>query len=107
MTTPVLVQGDTRPTIIAYLHDADDVTKVADLTGNASVLFQMRKWDDKVYTINAAADILDVPTAKVSYTFGANDLNVPGDYVIQWEVTYQDGGKQTTATPVKVTVRRQ
>lgn len=106
MTTPVLVQGDTRPTLIAYLHDADDPTGYIDLT-DATVLFQMRKADDKVYTVNAAATILDLPTAKVSYTLGVNDLNVPGDYVVQWEVTYVDGGKQTTATPLKVTVRRQ
>lgn len=106
MTTPVLVQGDTRPTIVALLHDADDATVPVNLT-SCSVKFQMRKADDKVYTVNATASVLDAAAGKVSYQLGANDLNVPGDYVLQWEVTYPDTAVQTTQTPVKVTVRRQ
>jgi BppU N-terminal domain len=106
MTTPVLVQGDTRPTVVAILHDADDASVPLNLS-TCSVVFQMRKADDKVYTVNAAATILDGPAGKVSYQFGANDLNTPGDYVLQWEVTYADLGVQTTQTPLKITVRRQ
>jgi hypothetical protein len=66
----------------------------------------MRKSDDRRYTVNAAASITEPTAGKVSYAWAANDLAVPGDYLVQWEVTYADTRVQTTATDT-VTVRRQ
>jgi hypothetical protein len=105
-TTPTFVQGDTGPTLVATLHDQSDPNIPLDLT-DATVKFQMRKADDKRYTVNATADIVDAVSGRVSYSWGQNDLAVPGDYESQWEVTFVDGMVQTTATPNVITVRRQ
>lgn len=100
------VQGDTAPDLQAVIHDADDSDDVVDLTG-ATVRFQMRRPDDRRFTINAEAEILDEDAGTVRYQWGTNDLNVPGDYLVQWEVTYPDARIQTTAAANTITVRRQ
>jgi hypothetical protein len=100
------VQGDTAPDITAIIHEEDDTASVIDLT-DATVRFQMRKQDDHRYTVNTAGEIIDAPNGKVSYSWGANDLSVPGTYLVQWEVTYPGGRIQTTSLEVTVTVRRQ
>lgn len=98
------VQGDTAPAIRAIIiHDSDSTP--VDLT-NAIVRFQMRKADDRRFTVNSVASILDEPSGSVSYDWGANDLAVPGTYQVQWEVTYDDQRIQTTS-PSEITVRRQ
>jgi 5-hydroxyisourate hydrolase-like protein (transthyretin family) len=107
MTTPTFVQGDTGPSLVATLHDQADPTQLLDLTDATGVRFQMRKADDKRYSVNAPATIVDASTGRVRYAWGPNDLAVPGDYEIQFEVTYVDGMVQTTATPALLIVRRQ
>ena len=101
------VQGDTAPDITAVIHEEDEPTSVVDLRSASAVRFQMRRQDDHRYTVNSAASVLDAPNGKVSYSWGANDLSVPGTYVVQWEVTYLGGRVQTTSPEVTVTVRRQ
>lgn len=101
------VQGDTAPDITAIIHEEDAPSSVIDLSLASGVRFQMRKQDDHRYTVNAAAAITDAPAGRVSYSWGANDLAVPGTYVVQWEVTYLGGRVQTTSPEVTVTVRRQ
>ena len=100
------VQGDTAPDIAAVIHEEDDPTQVVNLT-NCSVRFQMRRSDDRRYQVNSGADILDAVNGRVSYSWAANDLSVPGTYVVQWEVTYLGGRVQTTSPEVTITVRRQ
>ena len=99
------VQGDTAPDIAAVIHEEDDPTQVVNLT-NCSVRFQMRRQDDRRYQVNSGADILDAVNGRVSYSWAANDLSVPGTYVVQWEVTYLGGRVQTTSPEVTITVRR-
>lgn len=102
--TLTFVQGDTAPAITATIqHDADD--SAVNLAG-CSVKFQMRKHDDRRFTVNALATVVSAPTGAVSYAWGPNDLAVPGDYDVQWEVTFADLRIQTTAI-CPVTVRRQ
>lgn len=104
---PTFVQGNTKPDITATLHAEDDITAVVDLT-DCTVKFQMRKRDDRRFTVNADATVVGDPTkGNVSYSWAANDLAVPGDYDCQWEITYIDTTVQTTAHPNVVTVRRQ
>ena len=105
MSEGTWVQGDTSPDITAVIHtgDPDDPT---DLTGS-TVRFQMRKPDDKRFTVNAAADVLDPDEGSVSYSWGPNDLAQPGEYEVQWEVTYPDAKIETTTPPNEITVRRQ
>jgi hypothetical protein len=101
------VQGDTAPDITAIIHDEDDPTSIVDLSSAEALRFQMRRQDDHRYTVNAAATVVDGPNGKVSYSWGANDLAVPGTYLVQWEVTYAGGRIQTTSPQVTVTIRRQ
>lgn len=99
------VTGDTRPALFGVIHEADDPTAVLDLSG-CTVRFQMRKADDRRYTVNAEATIVSPSEGEVRYTWATNDLNVPGTYLVQWEVTFPDTSVQTTATPVEIEVRR-
>jgi hypothetical protein len=101
------VQGDTAPDITAVIHEEDDSTAIIDLSTASGVRFQMKQPGDKRYTVNAAAEVLDALAGKVSYSWGPNDLAVPGTYNVQWEVTYLGGRIQTTAPEVQITVRRQ
>jgi hypothetical protein len=101
------VQGDTGPDIEATIHLEDPSTTPVDLTHTDGVKFQMRKPDDRRFTVNAVATVLDAEAGTVKYSWGANDLSVPGDYECQWEVTFEDGKVITTAFPVTITVRRQ
>lgn len=103
----VFVQGDTGPDISAILHREDDPDARIDLTTAQGVRFQMRKSDDRRFTVNAAATVVNAATGSVKYSWGANDLAVPGEYEVQWEVTFGDGTVITTATTTTITVRRQ
>lgn len=100
-----LVQGDKGLPIKGQILKADGTPRgLADATG---VKFQMRKADDKRYTINATATITDETDGRVEYELGDHDLSVPGEYIAQFEVTYSDGSEQTTTPPNTITVRRQ
>lgn len=100
------VQGNTAPDITAVLHEQGDVESVIDLTG-ASIKFQMRKPDDQLFTVDADAEIVgNEVDGSVSYEWAATDLSVPGEYDVQWEITFPDGKVQTTAVPNRILVRR-
>lgn len=106
MADASFVQGDNRPDLTATLLNT--VTGLPQDLTDCTVAFQMRKADDKRYTVNAAADIDNDPTTgKVVYSWGANDLAVPGDYIAQFEITFIDLRKQTTNPVNTVNVRRQ
>lgn len=100
------VQGDTAPDITAVIHEEEDPTQLIDLT-DSTVRFQMRRGDDKRYQVNAAATVTDALAGEVSYSWGPNDLSVPGTFFVQWEIQYPGGRVQTTSPEVQVTVRRQ
>jgi len=101
------VQGDTSPDMVGVLHAKDSLTTIIDLTSAASVNFQMRKADDKHYTVNQPADVVGSPAdGRCRYEWGVNDLSVPGTYWAQWEVTFNDGKVQTTVAR-EIEVRRQ
>lgn len=104
--TVTFVQGDTAPTVLATIHDQTDPTQPLNLS-NATVKFQMRGANDRYYRVNASCTIVNAATGEVSYTWGDHDLDVSGDYIVQFEVTYLNGKIQTTSTPISVTVRRQ
>ena len=101
---PILVQGNTAPVIKATLTHKDG--SALNLT-ECHVYIQMRKADDKHFTVNAEATVATAATGKVEYTLGANDLNISGEYHVQWKVVYATGKVQTTASPNTVTVRRE
>lgn len=99
------VQGNTAPFIAATLHALDNSEIVIDLTG-CTVHFQMRKGDDRRYTVNNEATIVSAEDGQVRYQWGPNDLAIPGDYEVQWLVTYPDDREQTTSETETIRVRR-
>lgn len=101
------VQGDTAPDITTTITVEDDPTQPIDLNTVSGIRFQMRKANDRRYTVNAEANIIDAVNGKCSYTWGANDLSIPGEYQFQWEITYIGGRIQTTAPIETLTIRRQ
>lgn len=105
MSDVTFVQGDTAPPITGQILKADGTAR--DLSTATEVRFQMRKEDDRTYTVDAEADITNASEGRVQYSWAENDLSVPGEYLGQWQVTYVDGKVQTTQPPNEITVRRQ
>ena len=85
-------QGDTAPAIAEQLFDGLGVPVV--LTG-ASVKFMMWGPGDAAVKVNAAATITDAATGKVSYTPLAANTDTPGDYLVEWQVTFSGGAIET------------
>jgi hypothetical protein len=111
MSDLTFVQGDTAPAIRSILKKLQDdgTYAVLNLTsaGVTSIKFQMRKEDDVLYQVDAAAEVVDAAAGSVRYVWAANDLSVPGDYIAQWELTFSGGKVQTTDPAGTITVRRQ
>jgi len=105
MSDVTFVQGDTAPFITGQIKKADGSPR--NLSTATEVRFQMRKEDDRTYTVDAEADITNASEGRVQYEWAANDLSVPGEYLGQWQVTYLDGKITTTQPPNTITVRRQ
>lgn len=105
MSDVEVVQGNNKPDLLATLTDSITGAPI-DLTTATSVVFQMRKPDDRRFTVNAAATVVDAATGKVRYSWSANDLANPGDYQCQWAITWNDATKQTTDPVNTITVRR-
>lgn len=101
--TLTLVQGNNAPDIEGTIKKEDTPLDLTD----CSVRFQMRKQDDRRFTVNAPASITDASAGEVRYSWAANDLAVPGDYLVQWQVTYPDERVQTTHPPNPITIRRE
>ena len=106
MADITVVQGDTAPDLVAVIHEENDANTPINLDG-ATVAFQMRKADDRRYTVNAVVELDDAINGVVRYEWGPNDLAVPGDYQGQFEVTFLDEKIQTTRVPFTIEVRRQ
>ena len=100
------VQGNTAPSIVAQLHDELTPSIPLNLTTATSVKFQMRKPDDLLFQVDAAATITNPSQGLVSYSWGAKDLGIVGEFFVQWEVLWNDGKVQTVATPNRILVRR-
>ena len=106
MADITVVSTNTAPDINAVLP-YDDGSGPVDLT-SATVKFQMRRTSDKRFTVNAAASVIGSPTnGQVRYSWGPNDLNIPGLYQSQWEVVFPGGRRQTSTPPNLIEVRAQ
>lgn len=73
----------------------DSAGNPVNLTG-ASVRFLMRSDEASTPKVAAAAAIVGAATnGEVRYTWVVNDLDTPGVYRAEWEVTYAGGAKET------------
>lgn len=107
MTEGTWVQGDTGPDYVAILHEQDNPeAPLTNLDEASEIRFQMRKGDDRRFTVNRVAEVVDAEEGRVRYVFQPNDLATPGEYKVQFEITYADDVKQTQAIPTEITVRR-
>jgi hypothetical protein len=101
----VLVVGDTGPIITGVIHKAGNADLHENLT-DCSVNFQMRRVSDRALIVDREADIDVAISGQVHYALESNDTAIPGEYVLEWQVTYPSGRKQTTATLHEITIRR-
>lgn len=102
----VLVQGDQLPALDGTIFLT--LTKAPmDLTDAVSVRFQMRRPNDRRYTIDAPAQFVQRAEGKVRYEWAANDLAATGLFQAQWEITWPGNKTQTTHPLNLVEIRRQ
>ncbi len=100
-------QSDTAPPLKQVLVDGNG--DPADLQ-NTEVKFLMRPIGDTEATVDAAATIEQVgdgsdgSKGRVSYAWGANDLDVSGGYYGEWQVTYADDSVETFPNDRYVTI---
>ena len=106
MADVTLVQGDTRPSLTGALKITSSQDAL-DLTTATEVRFQMRQHNDRRYTVDQPALVINAAGGLVRYDWDEGDLAVAGEYICQWEVTWNDSTVQTTEPPNTITVRRQ
>lgn len=100
------VTGNTKPYLNGTIFLEEDPSTPVNLTG-CTVRIQMRKADDRRFTVNQeVTTVTDALNGQVQYQWGENDLNTPGIYQVQFEVTYPDDSTQTTSSPIDIEVRR-
>ena len=85
-------QNDTAPAIAEQLLDGAGVA--VNLT-SASVKFMMWGQGDTAVKVNAAATITDAALGKVSFTPTTTHTDTPGDYLVEWSVTFGGGAIET------------
>lgn len=95
--TFIIKQNDTRPVYVATLiEDADLQTEApVDLTDATSIRFLARQTDNETNLIEGEADITDVENGVITYTWAEGDTATVGEYDIEVEVTWDDGGVET------------
>lgn len=90
-------ENDNRDAYMAVLKSGSPAVAI-NLSTASSVRFIMRSQglsDDDPPKVNAVATIVDAVNGIVSYTFTTADLDTTGDYWIEWEIHWADGGIKT------------
>ena len=95
----VMAQGDRLPDITAQL--AINGVPI-DLT-DATVTFLMISINHAVQ-VEGYAEIVDAERGNVRYVWGEEDTLAVGDYVAEWEITFDSGKKQTLPTKRPFTI---
>lgn len=103
----LLVQGDTLPTPVVTIYD-EISGAIVDLTG-ASVRMLFREVGSDTVKASLSGVLMDDPPGsdgRVVFNFG-NSLDAAGNYEGEFEVTFPNGGIQTTYAKQKFKVREQ
>jgi hypothetical protein len=95
-----IVQGDSAPALVADL--AFDDGTLADLSGASVQMFVRNPGLTSLY-LNKAMTVT-LPNV-ATYIFTPSDTGTPGDYFVQFEVTYADTTQQTFPTAGYKTLR--
>ena len=101
MAEPFIIkQNDTRPRfVVSLLQDVGGVNEGAiDLTDATAVTFLMRlatESDPAAPKVEAAAVITDAVTGEVTYTWATGDTDTVGEYNVEVEIEWTDGGIET------------
>lgn len=85
-------QGDTKPSLVATLQDANGAV---DLTNATSVTLHMRSAGSMTNTVSAAVTITNRAAGAVSYQWQAVDTATAGSYYAEFEVVWNDGTIET------------
>lgn len=85
-----VAQGDLSPNPAPTLS-------VDSLSNAQSVTFHMKPRSGSGTTIDDSThtQIIDTANAKVAYDFQSGDTDVPGYYLLRWEVTWQNGDPES------------
>lgn len=107
-TRVTYVLDDTAADLVAVLSNANGVQ---DLTGVTAVVMRVkRKGSDTSTALNCTVDT-PATLGQVRYSFSGNPsfVPVPGEYVVEWQVTFGNGTKQTfpNTTPLILVIRAQ
>jgi hypothetical protein len=106
MTTPVLVETDTAPTLSAVLTN-DSTSAPLDLSSADSVFFQLRLESERRFKVNGECDITDATAGEVEYALGENDLDFVGSCLARFLVVWGDGRRQHTTPAISIEVQSQ
>lgn len=99
-------RDDTRPVYVVPLVSdfggANDPIPLGDAT---EVLFIMRAAGETgAPKVNAEADITDAPNGEVTYTWATGDTDEAGEFEVEFQITWSDGGVQTVPNDSYFTV---
>lgn len=98
MATVNMRVGDRLPVLEVRL--TDQAGTAVDLSGATSVVFSLRDRRTQAVKISrAAATIVDAATGRVRYSWTAADVDTPGSYVGEFEVTFASGTQTFPTRP--------
>lgn len=101
MSDLTFTASDDAPSVFGALTTTGAPT---DLSTAVAVRFQMRLSGVFSFTVDAPATIVDRPTGQVRYDWQPGDLSTAGDYLMRWEIHWNDGSVEHSTPANTLTV---